>query len=197
MSSSIGILLFDGAEELDWAGPWEVLAALAQTKPELRVITVAERDEPIRCAKGLRVLPDVSFESAPRFDVILVPGGLGTRREVDNPTLIGWLRKVGADCTWVTSVCTGALLLHEAGFARGRRVTTHWSFADALEQRGDVTVLRGPRWVRDGNLVTAAGVSAGIDMALWLVGQLYDPETARTVQRAIEYDPAPPYQAEV
>ncbi len=197
MSSSIGILLFDGAEELDWAGPWEVLAALAQTKPELRVITVAERDEPIRCAKGLRVLPDVSFESAPRFDVILVPGGLGTRREVDNPTLIGWLRKVGADCTWVTSVCTGALLLHEAGFARGRRVTTHWSFADALEQRGDVTVLRGPRWVRDGNLVTAAGVSAGIDMALWLVGQLYDPDTARTVQRAIEYDPAPPYQAEV
>ncbi len=197
MSSSIGILLFDGAEELDWAGPWEVLAALAQTKPELRVITVAERDEPIRCAKGLRVLPDVSFESAPRFDVILVPGGLGTRREVDNPTLIGWLRKVGADCTWVTSVCTGALLLHEAGFARGRRVTTHWSFADALEQRGDVTVLRGPRWVRDGNLVTAAGVSAGIDMALWLVGQLYNPETARTVQRAIEYDPAPPYQAEV
>ncbi len=197
MSSSIGILLFDGAEELDWAGPWEVLAALAQTKPELRVITVAERDEPIRCAKGLRVLPDVSFESAPRFDVILVPGGLGTRREVDNPTLIGWLRKVGADCTWVTSVCTGALLLHEAGFARGRRVTTHWSFADALEQRGDVTVLRGPRWVRDGNLVTAAGVSAGIDMALWLVGQLYDPETARTVQRTIEYDPAPPYQAEV
>ena len=197
MSPSIGILLFDGAEELDWAGPWEVLAGLAQTEPELRVVTVAERDELIRCAKGLRVLPDVSFESAPGFDVILVPGGLGTRREVDNPALIGWLRKVGADCTWVTSVCTGALLLHEAGFARGRRVTTHWSFADALEQRGDVTVLRGPRWVRDGNLVTAAGVSAGIDMALWLVGQLYDPETARTVQRTIEYDPAPPYRAEV
>ncbi len=197
MSVSIGIVLFDGVEELDWAGPWEVLAGLGQTKPDLRVVTVAERDGPIRCAKGARVLPDVSFESAPGFDVILVPGGLGTRREVDNPTLIGWLRKVGADCTWVTSVCTGVLLLHEAGFARGKRVTTHWSFADALEQRGDVTVLRGPRWVRDGNLVTAAGVAAGIDLALWLVGQLYDPETARTVQRTIEYDPAPPYQAEV
>jgi transcriptional regulator GlxA family with amidase domain len=196
MSHSIGVLLFDGAEELDWAGPWEVLAGLAQSKSDLEVRSVAEHDRPIRCAKGLRVLPDVTFATAPSFDVILVPGGMGTRTEVDNPVVIEWLRKVGAECTWVTSVCTGALLLHEAGFARGKRVTTHWTFTDALEARGDVTVLRGPRWVRDGNLVTAAGVSAGIDMALWLVGQLYDPQTAREVQRYIEYDPAPPYQAE-
>jgi transcriptional regulator GlxA family with amidase domain len=197
MSCQIGILLFDDAEELDWAGPWEVLAGLAQSKPELHVTTIAERDEPVRCAKGLRVLPDCSFETAPELDVILVPGGMGTRREVDNPALIDWLRKTGEACTWVTSVCTGALLLHEAGFARGKRVTTHWAFADQLEARGDITVLRGPRWVRDGNLVTAAGVSAGIDMALWLVGEIWDPQTARDVQRYIEYDPAPPYQAEV
>jgi transcriptional regulator GlxA family with amidase domain len=94
-------------------------------------------------------------------------------------------------------VCTGALLLHEAGFARGRRVTTHWSFVEPLRQRGDVTVLDHVRYVRDGNVVTAAGVSAGIDMALWLVGQLHDPAFARRVQHYIEYHPSPPYAAEV
>ena len=96
----------------------------------------------------------------------------------------------------MTSVCTGSLLLHEAGFARGRRVTTHWGFVETLRRRGDVTVLDDVRYVRDGNLVTAAGVSAGIDMALWLVGQLHTPELARSVQRYIQYDPAPPYAAE-
>jgi transcriptional regulator GlxA family with amidase domain len=129
--------------------------------------------------------------------VVLVPGGQGTRREVSNSVLIDWLRKTGERCRWVTSVCTGALLLHEAGFARGRRVTTHWAFVETLRQRGDVTVLERVRYVRDGNLVTAAGVSAGIDMALWLVGQLHGPDAARKVQRGIEYDPAPPYSAEV
>jgi transcriptional regulator GlxA family with amidase domain len=94
-------------------------------------------------------------------------------------------------------VCTGALLLHEAGFAKGRRVTTYFGFVEALRARGDVTVLEGVRYVRDGNLVTSAGVSAGIDMALWLAGQLYSPDVARQVQRAIEYDPAPPYTAEI
>jgi len=131
------------------------------------------------------------------MDVVLVPGGQGTRREVDNPVLIEWLRKVGANCQWVTSVCTGALLLHEAGFARGKRVTTHWAFIETLAKRGDVTVLEKRRYVRDGNLVTSAGVSAGTDMALWLVGQWHGPDTARLVQRGIEYDPAPPYTAEV
>jgi len=94
-------------------------------------------------------------------------------------------------------VCTGALLLHEAGFARGRRVTTHWAFVETLRARGDVTVLERTRYVRDGNVVTSAGVSAGIDMALWVVGQIRDEEFARNVQRYIEYDPAPPYAASV
>jgi len=194
---TVGILLFDDAEELDWAGPWEVLTSLRMLAGETEVLTIAERDAPVTCAKGLRVLPDCDFDSAPKLDVVLVPGGQGTRSQVDNPALIGWLRKAGADCEWVTSVCTGALLLHEAGFARGKRVTTHWGFCDALEARGEVTVLRRTRWVRDGNLVTAAGVSAGIDMALWLVGQMHSPDVARQVQRYMEYDPAPPYQAEV
>ncbi|RIL06099.1 MAG: DJ-1/PfpI family protein [Proteobacteria bacterium] len=192
----IGIALFDEAEELDFVGPWEVLTSMAMVKQEGRVFTVAERSDPIRCAKGMRVLPDATFAGVAALDVVLVPGGMGTRREVANPVLIDWLRKVGAGARWVTSVCTGTLLLHEAGFARGRRVTTHWAFVKTLQERGDVTVLDGPRYVRDGNVVTAAGVSAGIDMALWLVGQLYDSDTARSVQRYIQYEPAPPYAAE-
>jgi transcriptional regulator GlxA family with amidase domain len=195
--ATIGILLFDDAEELDWAGPWEVFTSAAALAGAGRVLTVARTTERVRCAKGLRVLPDCDFDSAPPLDVVLVPGGQGTRREVANPVLIDWLRRVGAGCCWVTSVCTGSLLLHEAGFARGRRVTTHRAFVEALRSRGDVTVLDGPRYVRDGNLLTAAGVSAGIDMALWLVGQLHDPDFARRVQRGIQYDPAPPYAAEV
>ncbi len=194
--TTTGILLFDAAEELDFAGPWEVLTATAQVTGRGRVVTIAERPGPVRCAKGLRVLPDHGFADAPQLDVVLVPGGQGTRREVENPAVIEWLRKAGAGCSWVTSVCTGSLLLHEAGFARGRRVTTHWAFAETLRARGDVTVVDGVRFVRDGNLVTSAGVSAGIDMALWLAGQLHSPEVARKVQRYIQYDPAPPYSAE-
>jgi transcriptional regulator GlxA family with amidase domain len=197
MGVTTGILLFDDVEELDFAGPWEVLTAAASLEKDDRVVTIAEKPGPVRCAKGLRVLPDHGFEDAPRLDVVLVPGGQGTRREVANPVLIDWLRKVGEDCQWVTSVCTGALLLHEAGFARGRRVTTHWAFVETLRGRGEITVLEKVRYVRDGNVVTAAGVSAGIDMALWLVGQIHGAELARTVQHYIQYDPAPPYTAEV
>jgi len=195
MGVTTGILLFDDVEELDFVGPWEVLTAAKMLEPEDRVVTIAQAPE-VRCAKGLRVLADHDLGSAPELDVVLVPGGQGTRREVDNPVLIDWLRKVGPSCQWVTSVCTGALLLHEAGFARGRRVTTHWGFAESLRERGDVTVLDDVRFVRDGNLVTAAGVSAGIDMALWLVGQVHSPDLARKVQRYIQYEPAPPYTAE-
>jgi transcriptional regulator GlxA family with amidase domain len=192
-----GILLFDDAEELDFAGPWEVLTVAAMLAGEGRVVTIAESDRPIRCAKGMRVLPDHAFADAPPLDVVLVPGGIGTRREEDNPVLLDWLRAAGARAQWVTSVCTGSALLAASGLARGKRVTTHWSYVETLRQRGDVTVLERRRFVRDGNVVTSAGVSAGIDMALWLVGQLRDPDFARTVQRWIEYDPAPPYAADV
>ena len=197
MGITTGILLFTEAEELDFVGPWEVFTAAANMNGADRVVTIAEHAAPVRCNKGLRVLPDHTFTDAPALDVVLVPGGQGTRREVDNPVVIGWLRNVGARCTWVTSVCTGALLLHEAGFAKGKRVTTHWAFVETLRARGDVTVVERTRYVRDGNVVTSAGVSAGIDMALWLTGQLHGEEFARGVQRYIEYDPAPPYAASV
>ncbi len=195
--TSIGILLFDDVEELDFVGPWEVFAYLCSSTGEGRVVTISERGGVVRCAKGLRVTVDHALADAPALDLLLVPGGQGTRREVNNPTLLEWIRQVGERCQWVTSVCTGALLLHEAGFAKGKRVTTHWAFVEELRARGDVTVLDGPRYVRHGHLVTAAGVSAGIDMALWLVGQLHSPEVARRVQRHIQYDPSPPYAAEV
>ena len=192
-----GVLVFDGAEELDFVGPWEVFAMAAKLRERGDQVTlIAEHDRPVRCAKGMRVVPDVTFDAIDALDVVLVPGGIGTRREVTNPALMRWLRAIAPKCTWVTSVCTGALLLHEAGMAKGKRVTTHWSFVEQLRARGDVTVLDDVRFVRDGNLVTAAGVSAGIDLALWLVGQLDEPAFARRVQRQIEYDPAPPYAAE-
>jgi len=214
MATTVGIVLFPDAEELDWAGPYEVFGMAAallgerelQNDPisdeerraaDLVLTTIAQTKEPVRCRKGLRVLPEHDFTDAPPLDVILVPGGQGTRVEVDNPVLIDWLRKAGERCQWITSVCTGALLLHEAGFARGKRVTTHWAFVEQLRARGDVEVLERRRYVRDGNLVTSAGVSAGTDMALWLVGQILTPDFARNVQRAMEYDPAPPYSAEV
>jgi transcriptional regulator GlxA family with amidase domain len=197
MGITTGILLFDDAEELDFAGPWEVFTNAARKELGDRVVTIAPKPGPVRCAKGLRVLPDHGFEDAPGLDVLLVPGGQGTRREVDNPVVIDWLRKTAPRCRFVTSVCTGSLLLHGAGLVEGRRITTHWAFLETLRGRGGATVLEGVRYVRDGNLVTAAGVSAGIDMALWLVGQLYDVTHARNVQRVMQYDPAPPYAADV
>jgi transcriptional regulator GlxA family with amidase domain len=197
MAITTGILLFDDVEELDFAGPWEVFTNAARKEQGDRVLTIAPKPGPVRCAKGLRVLPDHGFEDAPGLDVLLVPGGQGTRREIENPVVIDWLRKTAPRCRFVTSVCTGSLLLHGAGLATGRRITTHWAFVETLRGRGGATVLDGVRYVRDGNLVTAAGVSAGIDMALWLVGQLYDVTHARNVQRVMQYDPAPPYAAEV
>jgi len=196
--TTIGVLLFDDAEELDFVGPWEVFTMAIADLAESRVVTIAERPGAIRCAKGLRVIPDCDFAGAPDLDAILVPGGQGTRREAENPVLLDWLAKAASRCQWVTSVCTGSLLLHASGLATGRRITTHWAFVEALRGRApDATVLEQVRYVRDGNLVTAAGVSAGIDMALWLVGQIWGIDRARRTQRLMEYDPAPPYQAEV
>ncbi|HZR08414.1 MAG TPA: DJ-1/PfpI family protein [Myxococcales bacterium] len=194
--TTIGIVAFDDVEELDFAGPWEVFGMARKLRDQGdRLVLLAERDAPIRCAKLMRVLPDLTFAQAPRLDVLLVPGGAGTRREVKNPAMIEFLRAAGAQAQWVTSVCTGALLLHEAGFARGKRVTTHWAFVQSLRDRGgDVTVLENDRYVHDGNLVTAAGVSAGIDMALWLTGQLWGEDFARKVQKQIEYYPQPPFE---
>jgi transcriptional regulator GlxA family with amidase domain len=195
--TTYGLLIFDGAEELDFTGPWEVFTASSMLRDGAdTAVLIAEQPGPVRCAKGLRVLPDHTFGDHPPLDLLLVPGGMGTRREVANPAVLRWIADVATRAAWVTSVCTGSLLLHEAGPARGKRVATHHAFEDTLAARGDITVVRDARYVADGNLVTSQGVSAGIDMALWLVGRLYGPAHARTVRRYIQYDPAPPYLAD-
>ena len=141
MGITTGILLFDDFEELDAIGPWEVFSVAKTLSPEDRVVMIAATREPVRAAKGLRVLPDHSFADAPPLDVVLVPGGQGTRREVSNGLLIEWLRKAGAQCKWVTSVCTGAHVLWAAGLAPRKRATTHWTFIETLRSCTDMTVL--------------------------------------------------------
>ncbi|OIK06242.1 DJ-1/PfpI family protein [Streptomyces monashensis] len=195
--TTYGILIFDGAEELDFTGPWEVFTASSMLREHAdTVLLIAEHPGAVRCNKGMRVLPDRTLDHHPPLDVLLVPGGNGTRREVSNPVLVDWIRATAADAAWTTSVCTGALLLHEAGPARGRRVATHHQFEDSLQARGDITVVRDARYVVDENLVTSQGVSAGIDMALWLIGRLHGRDHARDVRRYIQYEPAPPYLAD-
>jgi transcriptional regulator GlxA family with amidase domain len=191
----IAIALFDGAEELDWAGPWEVLAAWAKQWPAdgVEVFTVAQRDGEVTCAKGLRVLPDRTWAEAGKLDVLVYPGGRGTRRELTDGAVLDWLRETKEGGTLMTSVCTGALVFAAAGFLRDRPVTTYWSAFDELRAL-EPTVEARPddRFVDSGEIVTAAGVSAGIDMALHLVARLNSVERARDVRRYIQYDPEPP-----
>jgi len=195
--TSYGLLIFDDAEELDFVGPWEVFTVSAMIRDQGdTAVLIAEQPGPVRCSKGMRVLPDHTFDDSPALDVLLVPGGMGTRREVSNPAILDWIRAASATAAWTTSVCTGALLLHEAGPARGRRVATHHSFEQSLRERGNISVISDARYVVDGNLVTSQGVSAGIDMALWLVGALHGREHARAVRRYMQYEPAPPYLAD-
>lgn len=191
----IGIWLFEGAEELDWAGPWEVLAAWAQIWPDdgVEVFTVADGGDPVVCAKGLRVLPDRTWDSAGPLDVVVVPGGVGTVALRERADALDRLRAMAAEGTLVTSVCTGALVLAEAGLLSGRPATTWWGRLDTLaELDGTIDVRPDDRFVDSGDIVTAAGVSAGIDMALHLVRRLHSPERAKEVRRYIQYDPQPP-----
>jgi transcriptional regulator GlxA family with amidase domain len=197
----IGIVVFDDAEELDFVGPWEVLTSSnavfrfrGRPEPD-RVMTVSETGGTVRCAKGLRVEADRSFASCPDLDIILVPGGQGTRREMRNPAMMEFVARQAGRCAWVTSVCTGSLVLVAAGPAKGRRVTTHWAaFGELAAVDGVGELVRDRRYVRDGNVVTAAGVSAGIDMALWLTGERFGAEHGALVQKAIQYQPQPPFE---
>jgi transcriptional regulator GlxA family with amidase domain len=193
MTITIGMLIFDRVEELDFVGPWEVFTMAQEAGADLSAVTIAPNGGTVRCAKGLRVIADHGFADAPALDVLLVPGGNGTRPLAANQQVLGWIRDTAGTCRWVTSVCTGALLLAASGVAAGRRVCTHWAFADKLAARGEVEVVRDRRFVQDGNIVSAAGVSAGIDMALWLTGRLFGDELGRAAQKYMEYDPAPPY----
>jgi transcriptional regulator GlxA family with amidase domain len=192
---NIAVAVFDGAEELDWAGPWEVLSAWASGWPDdgVEVFTVAESDEPVHCAKGLRVLADHTWETAPPLDVLVFPGGRGTRAQLGDESVRTRLLELAGRGTLMTSVCTGSLVYADAGLLDGRPATTHWGSLETLGQLGNgVEVRPEDRFVDTGQVITAAGVSAGIDMALHLVARLHSPERAREVRRYIQYDPDPP-----
>jgi transcriptional regulator GlxA family with amidase domain len=191
----LAIALFEDAEELDWAGPWEVLAAWARHWEEdaVEVFTVADTLEPIRCAKGLRVLADRTWEELGEIDVLVYPGGIGTRPQLGREEVRARVRGLAAAGTLMTSVCTGALVFADAGLLDGRPATTHWASLELLASLGEGIELRPhERYVDDGQVITAAGVSAGIDVALHLVARLHSPERAAQVRREIQYDPQPP-----
>lgn len=191
----IGICLFDGAEELDWAGPWEVLASWAQLCPGdgVEVFTLARDQLEVRCAKGLRVRADHTWQDAPAIDTLVYPGGAGAADHLGDEPVRRWLRTLAEGDTLVTSVCSGALVLADAGLLDGRQATTHWADIDQLASLGhDIDVQHEARFVDAGPIVTAAGVSAGIDMALHLIARLHSRQRARQVRRYIQYDPAPP-----
>ena len=192
----IAIGLFDGAEELDFAGPWEVLGYWARevAQAEVEVITVAPSLEPVRAAKGLRVLPDHTLHDAGPIDVFVMPGGRGTRKllDPDEPLHVA-LRAMAAGGTLLTSVCTGSLVYAAAGLLRNRPATTYWSaFDELLALDPSIEARKDDRFVDDGDVITSAGVSAGIDMALHLVSRLADVDEARATRRGIQYDPEPP-----
>ena len=185
-----GFLVFPGLEELDLVGPWELLALWARSGrgPE-RCLMVGQHADPMMCANGMTLQPQVSFDDCPRLDYLLVPGGQGARQEVDNEVVVRFVAEQAKTSQAMLSVCTGAFLLHKAGLLSGRRATTHWAWIDRLAALGDVQVCR-ERWVRDGNLWTSAGVSAGIDMALAFIATVSGDEVAGKIQLGAEYYPA-------
>jgi len=197
MTFKIAFLIYDGVAELDFVGPKDVFfASKYLARQDDMLYTVAASKEPVTCLGGLRVIPDHDFISAPLPDILVVPGAVDPSPQAADRQLLDWIVKADRQSTWTTGVCSGALILIAAGPAKGHKVTSHWSVLDALRAQDQAMVVENARYIVDGKLVTSAGVSAGIDMALWLTGQLRGPEHAREVQRLLEYYPDPPYQLE-
>ncbi|MBL3827291.1 DJ-1/PfpI family protein [Marinobacter sp. MW3] len=187
---NFGILVFDGVEELDFVGPWEVLKIWSKIAdgPE-NCFIVGESQTAISCARGLSVNPQISFEDCPKLDYLLVPGGQGTRKEVQNRVLLEFVESQARHCQAVLSVCTGAFILHAAGLLADKKATTHWASLARLRALGNVEVME-KRFVRDGNIWTSAGVSAGIDLMLAFIASIAGDEVAGQVQFNSEYYPA-------
>ncbi|MFD7505892.1 DJ-1/PfpI family protein [Streptomyces sp. NPDC059850] len=186
----IAILLYERFTALDVVGPYDTLAGLPGAQP----VFVAERRGPVRNDSGsLQLVAEATLEEVARPDVVLVPGGPYPGEQQKNPEVLAWLRAVDATTTWTTSVCTGSLILGSAGLLTGRRATTHWTAMEGLRALGVEAV--DERYVFDGKYVTAAGVSAGIDMGLALAGRIAGDDTAQTVQLMLQYDPQPPYDS--
>jgi transcriptional regulator GlxA family with amidase domain len=186
----IALLLYDGMAPLDAVGPYEVL----RNVPGWEVATVAAAKGEVRDEAGtLGLVADHAFAEVTGADILLVPGGGGNRPMMRDEELLAWLREIDRTTKWTTSVCTGSLLLGAAGLLEGRRATTNWLVLETLRELGADPV--GGRFVEDGKVLTAAGVTAGIDMALHLVAREVGPEVAQAIQLGIEYDPDPPFDS--
>ena len=193
----VGIFLFDAVEVLDFAGPYEVFsrtrltpgveARRSEESAPFKVFTVAQQPTTVVATGGLKVIPDFEIAAAPRIDLLVVPGGFGTRRLLDDAATITWIQNLAGQARWITSVCTGALLLARAGLLAGRRATTHWASLDLLGSLDNtITVERGSRYVNDG-VITSAGVAAGIDMALAVVELLHGKSVADETAHYMEF----------
>ena len=191
----VGILIFDGVEVLDFCGPFEVFSVTRLNEERRRedpspfeVLLVAESPHPVTATGGLRVIPDATLETCPRLDILVVPGGSGTRKELENEHLLRWIAKRAVEVETLASVCTGAMLLGQSGLLDGRRATTHWRSLDWMRQSfPTVTVEETLHVVEDGHVLTSAGISAGIDMALRVVARYFGEAVGRATARHMEY----------
>jgi transcriptional regulator GlxA family with amidase domain len=191
----VGILIFPDVEVLDFAGPFEVFSVTRLNEARRReepspfeVKIIAERNEPVEASGGLRVVPDYDLDNCPRLDILVVPGGWGTRKEITNDRLINWISARGEDVVTLTSVCTGSMLLGRAGLLEGLHATTHWRALDWMrESFPTVTVESQMHVVEDGRVFTSAGISAGIDMSLRVVAHFHGEAVARATARQMEY----------
>lgn len=185
----IVFLLFDGITQLDFTGPAQVLSRI----PGAVVHTAARELKPIRTDSGFALLPSTGFGDCPQADLLCVPGGFGTREVIQDKATLQFLRDQAAAAQYVTSVCTGSLALGAAGLLEGKRATSHWAYTDLLEKFG--ARYEKARVVRDGNVITAGGVTSGIDFALSVVAEIAGQERAESIQLSLEYDPQPPFKS--
>jgi transcriptional regulator GlxA family with amidase domain len=191
----VGILIFPDVEVLDFCGPYEVFSVTRLDEARRReepspfeVSLIAERADPVVATGGLRVIPDCTIDNCPPLDILVVPGGWGTRKEIRNARILAWISERGRQVETLTSVCTGSMLLGQAGLLEGRRATTHWAALDWMRQSFPaVTVSDDMHVVEDGHIFTSAGISAGIDMALRVVARHYGESVARETARRMEY----------
>jgi transcriptional regulator GlxA family with amidase domain len=185
-----GFLLFPDLEELDLVGPWELVAMWSQYSdgPE-KCLMIAETEDPVRCSNGMIITPHASFNNSPSLDYLLVPGGFGTRVQVENKKLVDYVTKQAKTCKAVLSVCTGSFILHACGLLNGKKATTHWLSLDRLRDLKNVEVVE-KRFIKDGNIWTSSGVSAGIDLALEFIKHEAGEGRASSVQSFAEYYPS-------
>jgi cyclohexyl-isocyanide hydratase len=187
---TIGMIIFPNLTQLDLTGPYEVFGRL----PDTKVLLIAESLQPVKSDNGLLLTPNVTFETAPQLDVLFVPGGRGIFDAMQNKKLINFLQKQGLNAKYVTSVCTGSLVLAAAGLLDGYKATTHWLSLNLLKLFNVVVVVE-ERVVIDRNRITGGGVTAGIDFGLYVVAKLFNEDVAKEVQLMLEYNPAPPFNS--